>query len=89
MVDVVATLGYGQTGAVEFMDADKAVAVPNGDIAFELYAPAAYMETINTTGQEVYAKSELKKFNVGIDIEVQTSPIMGFTRNAFVTLTKS
>ena len=45
-----------------------------------LYAPANYMEAVNTVGQMVYAKSEPMEFNKGVKIEVQSNPLPLCTR---------
>jgi hypothetical protein len=39
------------------------------------FAPADYMETVNTMGLPYYAKQEVMKFNKGVDIETQCNPI--------------
>ena len=44
------------------------------------FAPATYAETVNTIGLPLYAKSEPMKFNKGVEIEVQSSPITLCTR---------
>ena len=40
-----------------------------------LFAPADFIETANTLGQEVYAKQEPRKFNRGIDLHTQSNPL--------------
>lgn len=44
------------------------------------FAPGTYAETVNTIGLPLYAKSEPMKFNKGVEIEVQSSPITLCTR---------
>lgn len=39
------------------------------------YAPADYMETVNTMGLPYYAKQEVMRFNKGVDIETQSNPV--------------
>lgn len=41
----------------------------------EAIAPANYEETVNTLGQEYYAKAEAMKFGKGRDLEAQTNPL--------------
>lgn len=52
-------------------------AYPEGTGAsFEtLYAPADFMETVNTLGIPIYAKQELRKFGRGVDLHIQSNPL--------------
>ncbi|MBN1664844.1 MAG: major capsid protein [Deltaproteobacteria bacterium] len=44
--------------------------------AFEtLFAPADFLETVNTIGKELYAKQEMRKFNRGVDLHMQSNPL--------------
>lgn len=72
------SLGQGDVGAVDFLPANEAVLVPTGVAAnfMEFYSPANYAETVNTLGLPIYAKSELKKFGKGVDIELQSNPLI-------------
>jgi hypothetical protein len=67
----------GKVGATDFIAADKAYAIPEGvaDMFCTHFAPADYMETVNTLGLPYYAKQELRDFNKGVDIEAQSNPI--------------
>ena len=74
----------GQVGATKFIADGEAWMVPEGvpDLFVTNYAPADYMETVNTLGQAYYAKQEPKDFNKGIDVETQSIPIHICTRPA-------
>lgn len=74
----------GQVGANKFLVDGEAWMVPEGvpDLFVTNYAPADYMETVNTLGQAYYAKQEPKDFNKGIDVETQSNPIHICTRPA-------
>ena len=74
----------GQVGANKFVADGEAWMVPEGvpDLFVTNYAPADYMETVNTLGQAYYAKQEPKDFGKGIDVETQSNPIHICTRPA-------
>lgn len=57
-----------------FIPENEAIAVPLGtrQVFRTYYAPADYIETVNTIGQEMYAKPKLMDFDRGIEIETQT-----------------
>lgn len=66
------------TGAAQVMiDANSAYMIPTGTEAFKVfYAPADYMETVNTEGLPFYAKvAPDLKFNKGVEIECQSNPL--------------
>lgn len=54
-----------------------AVVVPEGKAGLFLtrFAPGTYSETVNTKGLPYYMRSEPKRFNKGVDLEGQSSPI--------------
>lgn len=55
---------------------DKAHVFPTGNGIFRtFYAPADYVETVNTDGQAFYSRMEPKKFGKGYELEVQCNPI--------------
>ena len=60
-----------------FIPADEAIFFPMGTTnTFEVvFAPANYVETVNTRGLPVYAKQERMKFDKGIEIETQSNPL--------------
>jgi hypothetical protein len=72
----------GNISGQPFIADGKAHMVPEGvpDLFSTTYAPADYMETVNTVGLPYYAKQELKEFNKGVEIEAQSNPITFCTR---------
>lgn len=74
----------GQIGSTKFIADGEAWMIPEGvpDLFVTNYAPADYMETVNTLGQAYYAKQEPKDFGKGIDVETQSNPIHICTRPA-------
>ncbi len=60
-----------------FIAAGEAHAFPLGTIdTFGTYfAPADFNETVNTLGQELYAKQEPRKFERGTDVHTQSNPL--------------
>jgi len=58
------------------VDTDSAYLFPMGTSVFKTwYAPADYIETVNTEGLPFYAKQELAKFGKGIEVECQSNPL--------------
>ena len=45
-----------------------------------IYAPADYIETVNTVGLPFYAKQQLMDFDKGVEIETQSNPLCINTR---------
>jgi len=72
----------GSVGAQEFIAPGTAKLIPEGvpDLFVTHFAPADYMETVNTMGQAYYAKQWAKDGNKGIHIESQSNPIHICTR---------
>ncbi len=72
----------GSVGGNRFIAANKAHLVPEGvpDLFVTNFAPADYMETVNTNGLPYYAKQEAMKMNKGIEGEAQSNPISICTR---------
>lgn len=80
----------GRVGTVGFVGDDEAFAVPEGvsELFITRFAPADYMESVNTTGLPYYAKQELMDFSKGVEIEAQSNPIHLCTRpKAVIRLT--
>lgn len=80
----------GSVGGVPFIAAGEAYLVPEGvpDLFVTHYAPADYMETVNTIGLPYYAKQEPMRLNKGVEIEAQSNPLCLNTRpRAIVKLT--
>lgn len=67
----------GGTSAGDFIDDGYAWVFPLGvpDLFKTEFAPADYMETVNTTGLPFYAKQEPMPFNKGIKGEAQSNPL--------------
>lgn len=72
----------GAVGAA--IEDGEAYAIPLGvpDLFLTKFAPADYMETVNTMGLPYYAKQEPLPFNKGVEIEAQSNPICLCTRPA-------
>lgn len=72
----------GSVGTNKFVPAGEAVAFPLGvpDQFITRYAPADYIETVNTMGLPYYSKAEVQPFGKGIEIESQSNPINLNTR---------
>jgi hypothetical protein len=72
----------GGTGTSEsmtdFIPANTAFAYPTGvpRMFHCAYAPADYMETVNTMGTPYYAKQERMKFDRGVELEAQSNPLV-------------
>lgn len=82
----------GNVAGIAYIDPDEAYAVPEGvpDLFITRFAPADYMETVNTNGLPYYAKQEPKKMGKGIDIETQSNPLHLCTRpRAVIKLTRT
>lgn len=79
----------GAVGATRFVAANKAYLIPMGvpGMFKGHYAPADYMETVNTLGLPYYAKQELMRMGKGVEVEAQTNPIFFNTQpNAVIEL---
>jgi hypothetical protein len=81
----------GRVGNVLFVQPDECHFFPVGvpDLFLEIYAPADYMETVNTVALPRYAKMETMDFDKGAQLEAQmnvlpicTSPRALFTAKA-------
>lgn len=73
----------GSIGGVDFIDANKCHIFPVGVSGlFKLYyAPANYMETVNTVGLPKYMKAAPDaKFNKYVELEAQSNPLPLCTR---------
>lgn len=72
----------GNVGGIPFIADGDAWMVPEGvpDLFTTHYAPADYMETVNTMGLPYYAKQELMAFNKGVEVEAQSNPLCLNTR---------
>jgi hypothetical protein len=74
----------GTIGGNDFIEAGAAYMIPTGvaDLFTTYYAPADYMETVNTNGLAYYAKQEAMPFNKGVMVEAQSNPLSICTRPA-------
>lgn len=72
----------GSVSGQAFVAADEAYLVPLGiaDLFVTHFAPADYMETVNTVGLPYYAKQELMRMGKGVELEAQSNPISICTR---------
>jgi hypothetical protein len=72
----------GGIGNVSFITAGDARIFPVGvqSLYQSIYAPGDFVETAGTTGLPIYAKQELQKFGKGVDLLVQSNPLMICTR---------
>jgi hypothetical protein len=80
---------YRGTADIKIED-NLAFAVPEGvpGLFITRYAPANYVETVNTLGLPLYAKAEERAMGKGFDIEAQSNPLNLCTRpSAVVKLT--
>lgn len=72
-------LGYGQTGSpVSYLDTNLGIAVPEGvgPNFTEYYAPANFVDSVNTIGLPIYAKSEIMRFGKGVSLHVESNPLV-------------
>jgi hypothetical protein len=65
------------TGASQpLIDANSAYVFPTGTQVFKtFYAPADYLETVNTEGLPFYAKQRIMDYDKGIEVECQSNPL--------------
>lgn len=71
----------GSNGATPFIDTDKCHLFPVGPSIFRtVYAPADYMETVNTVGKPRYAKQFPMPNDKGIYLEMQMNALSYCTR---------
>ncbi|MEX7554480.1 major capsid protein [Pseudomonas monteilii] len=80
----------GKVGGTPFVPDDEARLVPEGvsELFLSVYAPADYMETVNTEGLPYYSKLEEMPFGKGVAGEAQSNPLHICTRpRAVIRLT--
>jgi hypothetical protein len=72
----------GKVAGVSFVHDDKALLIPEGvpDLYISSFAPADYMETVNTQGIPYYSKIEPMQFGKGVAGEAQSNPLHLCTR---------
>lgn len=82
----------GAVNGTPFIAADEAYLVPEGvpEMFIHRFAPADYMETVNTFGLPYYAKVENMDFRKGANLEAQSNPVTVCTRpRAAINLTRT
>lgn len=69
-------------GSVDFLPSAKARIFPVGapTLYRVFYAPADYVETVNTKGRPFYAKQERMRFDKGVELQAQSNPLHICTR---------
>lgn len=62
---------------LRFIPDEQAIFLPSGthNVFETVFAPADYIETVNTIGRAYYAKQDVQKFERGIDIQTQSNPL--------------
>lgn len=74
----------GGSGGKPFVADDSAFVVAEGvaDLFISVFAPADYMETVNTLGLPYYGKLEAMRMGKGVEGEAQSNPLHLCTRPA-------
>jgi len=72
----------GSIGGTAFVDTDTCHHIPVGvpDLFHMKFAPANYIETVNTMGFPMYAKTTVDRKSRWVDIDVQSNPLPYCTR---------
>lgn len=67
----------GRVGSVDFIDTDEAYVAPEGTSLFQTrFAPADFMETVNTLGLPIYTKAAIdQEFQRWIKLHSQMNPL--------------
>lgn len=81
---------YGRVGKLSFINDQEGYLIPVGisDFLITRYAPADYVETVNTIGLPFYAKQERLRLDKGIELEAQSNPLNLCTKpRAIIKLT--
>ncbi len=66
----------GQVSGIPFVGADEAYMIPEGSGIFRTwFAPADFMETVNTIGLPRYAKQKVMDFERGVLVHTQSNPL--------------
>jgi hypothetical protein len=82
----------GGIGGIDFIEADVAYLIPLGvpDMFITKFAPADYMETVNTVGVPYYARQQARDFGKGVEMESQSNPLtINTLPKAVVKLTRT
>ena len=72
----------GAIGGTRFIATDKCRFFPTGvmDLFHAYFAPAPFVETVNTIGKPIYAKQEVMRFDTGVELHANSSPLFICTR---------
>jgi hypothetical protein len=77
----------GRVGSIQFVEDDKCYFFPVGapDLFIEPYAPADYMDAVNTVALPRYSKMREMEFDKGVEIEAQMNvlPLCSQPRTLF------
>ena len=66
----------GQVGDIPFIEPDEAYVIPEGTGIFRTwFAPADFIETVNTIGLPRYAKQKIMDFDKGVQVHTQSNPL--------------
>lgn len=89
--DVIFEEYAGGVGNTLFIPEGEAYAYPEGVAGLfqTWYAPADWMETVNTRGLPYYAKQEVMPYNKGVSFETQSNPLNFCSRPEAVIKVKS
>jgi len=68
--------------SVRFIEAGQGYAIPTGTTnTFQIaLAPGEFLDTVNTPGEWLYARQEMKDFNRGVDLWFESNPLPYCTR---------
>ena len=66
----------GHVDGIPFIPDGEAYLIPEGTRLFKtFFAPATFMETVNTIGLPKYAKQKVLDYNVGVQLHTQSNPL--------------
>ena len=74
-----------------FITASEGISFPVGttNVFRMYYAPAEFLETVNTPGRDIYAKQKIRDFEKGIDLWFESNPLPMCTRPALLVRIKA
>lgn len=74
----IGSVGWNSDTSGSFFSPNEIIFFPEGttDIFQEIYGPANFVETVNTRGLPLYAKQRLMDWDMGIELHVQSNPLM-------------
>ncbi|MGI9276679.1 MAG: major capsid protein [Endozoicomonas sp.] len=63
-------------GDIPFIEPDEAFVIPEGTGIFRTwFAPADFIETVNTIGLPRYVKQKIMDFDKGVQVHTQSNPL--------------